>query len=195
MIETIAEAILSSKRKFKDDLGCPDKPGLYAFILREKADLGVFGKPGQVIYVGRAEDSLAKGDWNADLKEGKTGASALRKSLGAVLKNKLKAVAFSRNGTLANTAIEHFKFDSKSEKEITLWMKENLEFGYWVYDDTVTEINLADLEKEVTIQLKPSLDLNERTKKRNPLLPKILDLYQICKDEAKLNALTEQSYF
>ena len=73
MIETIAEAILSSKTKFKDDLGCPDKPGLYAFVLREKGDLGEYGKPGQVIYVGSAPDSLAKGNWNADLKEGKTG--------------------------------------------------------------------------------------------------------------------------
>lgn len=195
MTASIAEAILSSKTKFKDDLGCPDKPGLYAFILRDKGDLGVFGKPGQVIFTGRDDESLAKGNWNADLKEGKTGASVLRKSLGAVLKEKLKAVAFSRNGTLANVAVDHFKFDSKSEKELTQWMKENLEFGYWVYDDTATETSLADLEKEVTIQLKPTLDLSERTKKRNPLAGKLVELYQVCKDEAKLNALTEVAYF
>lgn len=195
MTASIAEAILSSKTKFKDDLGCPDKPGLYAFILRDKGDLGAFGKPGQVIFTGRDDDSLAKGNWNADLKEGKTGASVLRKSLGAVMKDKLKAVAFSRNGTLANTAVDHFKFDSKSEKELTLWMKENLEFGYWVFDEESTEANLADLEKEVTIQLKPTLDLSERTKKRNPLAGRLVELYQVCKDEAKLNALTEVAYF
>lgn len=195
MTASIAEAILSSKTKFKDDLGCPDKPGLYAFILRDKGDLGVFGKPGQVIFTGRDDESLAKGNWNADLKEGKTGASVLRKSLGAVLKEKLKAVAFSRNGTLANVAVDHFKFDSKSEKELTQWMKENLEFGYWVYDAEVTDAKLADLEKEVTILLKPTLDLSERTKKRNPLMARLLELYQVCKDEAKLNALTEVAYF
>lgn len=194
MIETIAEAILSSKEKFKNELGCPDKPGLYAFILREKGDLGDFGKPGQVIYVGSATDSLAKGNWNADLKDGKTGASVLRRSLGAILKERLKATVFSRNGTVANAALEHFKFDSKSEKELTLWMKENLEFGYWPYDEAAGD-SLANLEKALNIHLKPTLDLHERTKQRNPLAPKLIALWQECKDEAKMNCMTELAYF
>lgn len=196
MIETIAEAILSSRTKFKDDLGCPDKPGLYAFVLREKGDLGEYGKPGQVIYVGSAPDSLAKGNWNADLKDGKTGASVLRRSIGAILKEQLKATAFSRNGTVANTALDHFKFDSKSEKAITLWMKENLEFGWWAYNEAeAAGSNLANLEKALNIHFKPTLDLSERTRQRNPLTPKLTALWQECKDEAKMNCITELAYF
>lgn len=196
MIETIAEAILSSRTKFKDDLGCPDKPGLYAFILREKGDLGEYGKPGQVIYIGGAPDSLAKGSWNADLKDGKTGASLLRRCIGAVLKEQLKAVAFSRNGTQANAALDHFKFDTKSEKAITLWMKENLEFGYWVYNEAeAAGSNLGNLEKALNIHFKPTLDLSERTKQRNPLAPKLTALLQDCRDEAKMNCITELAYF
>ena len=102
------------------------RPGLYAFSLANGASLKAFGKASQIIHVGKAEDSLRQRDLNTHFKDGKTGQSTLRRSIGAILKKELNASAFSRNGTLNKPNIDNYIFDTKAERKLSDWMKNNL---------------------------------------------------------------------
>ncbi len=194
-IETIIKAINATTKTVNKHETYSNKPGLYAFVLAPNSNLKSFGSVNQIIYVGKAEDSLRQRDLNTHFKDGRTGQSTLRRSIGAVLKNELKAVAFSRNGTLNSPNIDNYKFDSKAEKQLSIWMKDNLLIGYWEYDTSKENKPLREIEEQLIIHLKPTLDLDKRTKGFNVCAELLTQLRQECKDEAKKNVIENKAYF
>lgn len=178
-----------------DHQGYSSKPGLYAFSLANGASLKAFGKARQIIYVGKAEDSLRQRDLNTHFKDGKTGQSTLRRSIGAILKNELEAMAFSRNGLLDKPNIDNYKFNTNAEAELSDWMKKNLRIGYWEYNQAIEKKSLRDIEEELIITLKPTLDLDQRTRKYNIHAEVLTALRQDCKDEARGNVLDGVAHY
>ena len=193
--DDIIQAIFKTKNSFKGHSAYSEKPGLYAFILAEKSDLKIFGKGGQVIYVGKAEDSLTKRDLKTHFSDRGTGRSTLRRSIGSIFKTDFRSIAFTRNGTLDQTAIDKYKFDSVGENKLTLWMKQNLEIGFWEFDNEKESETLYDLERKVINKLRPTLDLDPRTEKSNIYADRLTALRQFCKNEARQNAKTKRVWF
>jgi hypothetical protein len=194
-VEDIISIINGNLKSITQHLEYSNKPGLYAFSLAKKSSLKEFGKSNQIIYIGKAEDSLRQRDLNTHFKDGRTGHSTLRRSIGAILKNELKAIAFSRYGTFDNPNIDNYKFDSKAEAKLSNWMKENLHIGYWEYDFTKENKPLHEIEEQLIIKLKPTLNLDKRTKRFNVCAELLTQLRQVCKDEARKNVLEGVGYY
>jgi hypothetical protein len=194
-VDNIVREIIGTQKMFSEHIDYSKKPGLYAFSISGKSGLQEFGKEGQILYVGKAEKSLSSRDLDIHFKDGKTGSSTLRRSIGTILKGKIKATSFTRDGTISKAAIDHFRFDNKSEIDLSLWMKANLKIGYWVYDALREKSSLYDLEEKVIIQLRPILDLDKRTKKYNIYADELTQLRQICKSEAHQNAMQGRKLF
>ncbi|MCW3124542.1 MAG: hypothetical protein JWO03_200 [Bacteroidetes bacterium] len=182
MVEEIKQSFTNSKNSFSAHLDYPKKPGIYGFFLKNQSTLSDFGKGGQIIYIGISKDSLHDRDFNQHFKTGKTGSSTLRRSIGAILKTNLKLKAIPRGGENDSKRFDNYKF--KSEQLLTDWMIANLEIGNWVPSIALTNSQLRDIEKQITIELKPSLDLDNRTKRFNPLFDKLNTLRKECKTEA-----------
>jgi len=63
----------------------------------------------------------------------------------------------------------------------------NLKMGYWSTSKPLTKDKLRNEEEKAIIMLKPTLDLDRRTKKFNPLAIELDDLREICRQEVKNN--------
>lgn len=188
-IEIIISSIRANTKSVTQHKEYPNKPGLYAFSLNSRASLRVFGEANQIIYVGKAEDSLKKRDLDTHFKDGRTGRSTLRRSIGAILKAELKLIAFSRNGELVPPNIDNYKFNSKAETKLSQWMKDNLLIGYWVYEAEKETDILRTIEEQLTVVLKPSLDLDNRTCHLNKHAAALIALRNKCKEEARQNVI------
>ena len=193
-LQEILSCIHSTMQYVTDNQGYSKRPGLYAFSLAHGSSLKAFGKASQIIYVGKAENSLRQRDLDTHFKDGKTGQSTLRRSIGSILKKELHATAFSRNGTLNKPNIDNYIFDTRAEKKLTDWMKKNLLIGYWEYNHAIETKSLRDIEGELIIELKPTLDLDQRTRKYNSYKEELKALRQACKDEAKQNVIDKIGY-
>lgn len=194
-VSFIIHSINATSKCFMEHHEFPDKPGLYAFALQKDSSLKKFGNGLQVIYVGKAEDSLKKRDLETHFQNEKTGQSTLRRSIGAILKTEFNAFSFSRNGTLNKPNIDNYKFNKKAEGGLSEWMKGNLVIGYWLYDSALEKIPLRTIEEKLTLLLKPTLDLDIRTRRFNLLAPELIALRQICKNEAMYNVMKNIAYY
>lgn len=194
-IETITSSIRATMKSVTQHIDYPNVPGLYGFQLAKDAILGNLGFGGQIVYVGKAEDSLKKRDLNTHFKDNCTGSSTLRRSIGAILKDEFKAIAFSRNGTLDRPNIDNYKFDTEAERKLSKWMNDNLLVGYWEYDCAIEEKLLHEIEVQLILALKPTLDLDNETKSFNPHAAELTSLRQICKDEATKKVLKKVEYY
>lgn len=186
-LETIISTIDYNMKSVSLHKEYSNKPGLYAFSLAKGSSLKEFGKANQIIYVGKAEDSLKQRDFNTHFKNGKTGQSTLRRSIGAILKKDFNATAFSRNGTCVPPNIDNYKFDSNSEAKLSEWMNDNLLVGYWEYNKAIETKTLRAIEVELIKILKPTLDLDRQTRIYNILAETLQVLRKVCKEEATLN--------
>ena len=73
--------------------------------------------------------------------------------------------------------------------------EKNLLIGYWEYNHTIETKSLRDIEVELIIELKPTHDLDQRTRKYNIYKEELRALRQPCRDEAKQNAEIQLSYY
>jgi|SRR5690606_17719310 len=183
-IKEILKSIINTAKPIDKHVNYPTNPGIYAFMLNTDADLGLFGAAKDVIYVGIAKESLKKRDLNSHFNSNSTGRSTLRRSIGAILKNEFQLTAYSRNGTDEKIEITNYIFNKEGEERLTNWMKTNLTIGYWEDHSKIPYNELRKLEESIIIKLRPSLDLDNTTKKLNKLAHKLTQLRQICKDEA-----------
>ena len=195
LIESIKLTVMANMKSVLHNQEYPDKPGLYAFMLANSSNLKEFGFSNQIIYAGKAEDSLKQRDLNTHFKDGRTGNSTLRRSIGAILKTEFKAIAFSRNGTLDYPNVDNYKFDTKAEIELSNWIIENLCVGYWEYNPNQENKLLREIEEELIVGLKPTLDLDKRTRKYNKHSPALTVLRQVCKCEATQNVIDKIFYY
>jgi GIY-YIG catalytic domain-containing protein len=187
MTNEIIESIKDTVTHLKDLQSLPNEQGIYAFFVDSTNDLGKFGQPEQIIYVGISEKNINGRDTETHLKTGQTGWSTLRRSLGAILKLKLNLTAQKRDENPKKLRADKYKFDEPGEKKLTEWMKNNLRLGYWSTTNPMDKDNLRDQEEKVILNLKPTLDLDRRTKKFNPLAKELDSLRKICRDEVKNN--------
>jgi hypothetical protein len=183
MMEQIIRSFINTKQFIDGHKDYPVKPGVYAFYLSDNSSLREFGASGQLIYIGIAKYSLHDRDFKQHFNSSKTGNSTLRRSIGAVLKDQLELSAIPRGGNNDTKRIVNYKF--RFEQNLTDWMISNLQIGYWVPDKILTYKQLRDKEKLITIELQPTLDLDPRTKKYNPLADRLDKLRGVCRDEAK----------
>lgn len=200
MMITIVEIIESIKQTAKpisEHSAYSEFPGIYTFLLNDKSSLKEFGQPNGVLYVGIAKDSLADRDLGDHFNSNSTGRSTLRRSLGAILKDNFNLKVFSRNGTCKKREILNFVFNISGDKQLTDWMNKNLIIGYWEDKHKIPYNQLRDLEKHVIKALKPTLDLDKRTRKYNPFADRLDSLREICRVEATENTkkgLTRKIY-
>ena len=187
MTNEIIESIKDSVTHLKELKSLTKEQGVYAFFVDSTNDLGKFGQPDQIIYVGISEKNINIRDTESHLKTGQTGWSTLRRSLGAILKSKLNLTAQKRDKNPKKLRADKYKFDEPGEKKLTKWMEDNLRLGYWSTTNPMGRDKLRDEEEQVILQLKPTLDLDRRTKKYNPLAEELDSLRKICRDEVKNN--------
>lgn len=194
------EIITSIKRTAKpvsEHIDYSKFPGVYAFMLNEHSTLNEFGLPNGVLYVGISKDSLANRDLGNHFNNNSTGRSTLRRSIGSILKDEFDLKVFSRNGTNNKREILNYVFNIEGDIYLTDWMKSSLVVGYWEDKNKIPYTQLRELEKQVIMFLKPTLDLDNRTKKYNLLANKLDYLREICRIEAAENAkrgLTRKTY-
>lgn len=163
-------------------------PGVYALMLNDHSTLKEFGQPNGVLYVGIAKDSLADRDLGNHFNSNSTGRSTLRRSIGSILKDEFDLKVFSRNGTNSRREILNYVFNINGDEDLTDWMKSCLVVGYWEDTIKIPYTQLRELEEQVIKILKPTLDLDNRTKKYNSFADKLGNLREICRIEAAENA-------
>jgi|SRR5690606_10792695 len=185
MSNDIINSINNTKILVRELNSLPDRQGIYAFYVDNTTDLGKFGTPGQLIYVGLSEKSLNSRDTKSHLQSGQTGWSTFRRSLGAILKTKLNLIAQKRDINPKKLRADKYKFDEDGESRLTEWMLQNLKMGFWSTSNPLTKAILREEEKKVIIKLKPTLDLDIRTKHLNPLATELDKLRAICRQEVK----------
>ncbi|GGP02048.1 hypothetical protein GCM10010992_04870 [Cloacibacterium rupense] len=185
MLDEIVQSIKANAKGFNEHITYPDCPGIYAFFLNESSYLKEFGKPNQTLYVGIAKNSLKDRDFGNHFNSKSTGSSTLRRSIGAILKEEFSLIAFSRNGTNSKRELLNYKFNEEGERLLTDWMTANLIIGYWEDENSISYSELRDWEKKVIKFLKPTLDLDKRTRNYNIFADKLDGLRQICRAEAE----------
>jgi hypothetical protein len=135
----------------------PAAPGLYAVSGSASVwtELGLGDPPDdRPLYVGKAETSLASRDLRTHFATGRTGSSTLRRSIAALLVDRLELVACPRNpakpGHFANYALE-----PGGDQRLTEWMLDRLRIAIWASP----ECDLAVVEQAVLRTLEPPLNL------------------------------------
>jgi len=133
---------------------------------------------GDIIYVGKTEKSQKSRDANTHFKSGKTGSSTLRRSVGAILRNKLELKPIPRSQN--EIKMRDFKFIEESEKKLTKWMIKNLSLSF--YEVTEGKRYLKLLENQLIELLTPILNISKN--KGNPFLRDLKELRRQCRDIA-----------
>jgi hypothetical protein len=138
----------------------PDSPGIYQVSLEDAAGLGGTAlediPDSTVLYLGKAEDSLAR-RVGQHLSEETTSSSTLRRSLGAVLSAKLGLhVRPRREPPTKERDFQNYRFDSEGEKLLTQWIREHVRIK-WMPVTSVESAKRA--ESEWTRNLAPALNI------------------------------------
>jgi hypothetical protein len=146
----------------------PNHAGLYAFYGDDRAwsDLGLTrAYDGQPLYVGKAERSLNGRDVRTHFAVGKTGSSTVRRSLAALLLNKLALVAVPRNLAKPESSA-NFALDAESEVRLSAWMEQRLSLATW---SKPADAILDEIETAVVRRLRPLLNLDKVGEPRQQL--------------------------
>jgi hypothetical protein len=138
----------------------PKHPGLYALYGDERAWADLALRPtyaDQPLYLGKAEKSLNGRDVGTHFATGKTGSSTVRRSLAALLADRLDLTPIPRNlarpDGSANSAL-----DFPSDARLSAWMDSRLRLATWIKPDGVT---LDDVETALIVRLRPPLNLDK----------------------------------
>lgn len=131
-----------------------------------------FTNENKVIYIGKSHKVSDRFEEHLEI-EGKT---TLRYTLGGIL--------FSLNNCKKNDDYgSEIFFDIESEKELTKWMKNNLEFGYILYEGDIINSykTLDEYEDSIIIKYQPSLNCDKRV--QNKLhFDAVKDLRRWCRE-------------
>ncbi len=174
-VSEITEELLATRRR-RGKLEPPSSPGVYVIYLRDPSALLPFAPgPDGLVYVG-SSSSLRDRELEAHFASGKTGFSTLRRSLGALLKQRLGLVPMPRGSGSSEDDASNYSFTEDGEAKLTDWMKSNLEVGFCVAPDREAA------ERGLIERLGPLLNL---TGWQNPERKTIKKLRKACADEAR----------
>jgi hypothetical protein len=146
----------------------PREPGLYAFYGDHRAwvELGLIPSfDGQPLYVGKAERSLNGRDVGTHFAAGKTGSSTVRRSLAALLVERLTLGAVPRNLAKPDGSA-NFGLDTASEARLSAWMVKRLSLTTWSGSG---DASLDEVETAVVRRLHPPLNLDKVGESRTRL--------------------------
>ncbi|HLO91337.1 MAG TPA: hypothetical protein VK172_09245 [Lentimicrobium sp.] len=182
--ESISSSILSTSSTI-DDVHFPNSKGIYGIYLKPGKSIRIRETipVSSLLYVGISKN-LFKRDFKQHFQIGATGSSSVRRSLGALLKDELNLISIPRGGEKDKNRYTKYKFMSADEVKLSRWMEDNLIIGYWCAPNTWKVAELRSAEFDFTVQYKPILDRDPRTKRLNPYAPEIDILTEICKQEA-----------
>lgn len=180
--EEIIQQLITTRKKYLDISTFSKLPGIYAvFFFGEDFPLdNIKPAPDEVIYLGKTESSQEKRDAKTHFKNGKTGSSTLRKTIGSLLRKSYNLKPIVRNNSdVLKRRFSHFKFDNNSEEIITNWMQNNLALSFFEYPEGKSKIE--SLETALIQELTPLLNID-----KNPSNPQLNFLKQIRKESAQI---------
>lgn len=141
----------------------PDRPGLYAIYGDDEAwsQLAIERRPDDLLYVGKAEDSLVsrelRGHFAIDLtRRAQTGSSTVRRSFAALLRDSLGLHGVPRN-TAKPGHFSNYGLSAEHDTALTSWMHKHLTLAVWPADGLPEP--LRTVESAVIIQWTPPLNL------------------------------------
>ncbi len=174
-------------KKFEEIDSFSDKPGIYAFFFSSGISPLEKHTPedGEIMYIGKTEDSQISRDLNTHFTSNKTGSSTVRRSLGALLRESLSLIPTPRSNTEeSNRRFTNYKFEEEGEVKLTKWMKKNLGLSFYEYDKSPKEIET--LEKSLIQKLKPILNIKDNLE--NPYLEVLKNKRKQCVQLAVKNS-------
>jgi len=139
-------------------------PGIYALFFHgsEFPLPGYNPKEDEIIYLGKTESSQASRDRDTHFSSGKTGSSTIRRTFGALLREKLELKPIIRSQSdIIKGRISHYKFDQLSEEKLTKWMVQNLGLSFYEVKASASEIDR--LETHLIQIQKPILNIDRKT--------------------------------
>ena len=162
--ELVAEALAAldapRARPISASSAVPAKPGLYAVHADDAAwtEAGLAEPPDErPLYVGKAERSLASRDVETHFASGRTGSSTLRRSLAALLRERLVLEALPRKRSDPTPPdITNFTLERAGDDRLSAWMRGRLRLATW---PAPSGADLRRIEELVLAQLLPPLNL------------------------------------
>lgn len=157
-------------------------PGIYGFFL-SRGPLHIGGRKliagkGTLLYIGKTESSQEARDARQHLADGRTGRSTLRRSLGALLINRLKLKPRPRSDAETSARrFTHFRFDAEGETKLTKWMFGNLKLGFLEFRELDCE-KLKDCEQALIKTARSPLNILHN--RNNPYRKELLSLRKHC---------------
>lgn len=176
MSNQIIKKLITERKPYRAINAFSNKPGIYAlFFMGDDFPLkGCSPTENEIIYIGKTESGQKSRDRDTHFATGRTGSSTLRRSFGAMLRQKLGLVPIPRGqADVSKRRLTKYKFDDASEVKLTEWMQSNLGLAYFEYGKTPSEID--SLETELIRDLIPILNV-DRKNPTNLWMPKILAL-------------------
>ena len=169
-------AHLSANRSALTDLSAPPLPGVYAFFLRDGAALpGVQCASDAFLYVGLSSN-LAQREFDTHFRDGQSGFSTLRRSLGALLIDELDLHPQPRGTGASDTNYRNYRFDDAGEQSLSTWMRDNINVAVQAVPDP------TELERTLISQAQPPLNLTLWT---NPDAAMIKAARKRCVEKAR----------
>ena len=138
----------------------PPRPGIYKILLADARGLSETAlagvETGDVLYVGKAEESVLGRDIGQHLHSDRTGSSTLRRSLGAILHDRLILKARLRGDRHRSS----YCFHADGEDRLTKWMRANLSVA-WLECASGAEAKAK--EPGLIKELRPALNITHNT--------------------------------
>lgn len=156
------------------DVPTIDLPGIYALFLTPGTALpDVATETSGLLYIGMTESSLVERN---HLAHKASGFSSPRRSLGALLKQKLDLRAVPRSLGLSASNISNFSFMPEGESRLTDWMMAHLSYGFATIQHDVKRV-----EGRLIAERRPPLNLKGWA---NPQAAHIKALRRHCRNDA-----------
>lgn len=163
----------------KSIAGLDAEDGIY-IVTYEGNELGfdLWGGQGpKVVYVG-----ISKFNSSRHFQSGSTGTSTLRRSLGALLQNRLGLVPVPRSEDIKdNDRYNNYAFNPESEDKLTAWMKNNFRVAFYKTEKE----NIEPLQKAMIAYHIPIFNFQNNPENKYGAQIKIWR--KKCADEAKQN--------
>jgi hypothetical protein len=173
-VEGVLRGLKASRGPLPERLSIRER-GVYALWLDEQgfSQLGITPSGQDLIaYVGVAGGAGGLGArFRQEWRPANSGRSSPRRTIGALLRKRLKLTPRPRPGTAARSS-EYFTFGEDGEGALTAWIEAHATFGYLVLrpEDLGTVLRAQDVETVLIQQLRPPLNIS---KWRNPQMEKI----------------------
>ena len=135
---------------------------------------------GEIIYIGKTTKSARSRILNTHFKTGRTGSSTLRRSIGAILRERLNLTPVKRG--LSHSGVRDFKFIDESERLLTTWMVENLSVSFVPCNHGKRLLN--ELESDIIYILNPILNISKNSRNDKRFI--IKELRKKCREISKI---------